>query len=233
MENKKIIISAEASYFTALVIMSFSVAMVAAADFGVSMIVAPAYILSLKFTFLTFGQAEYVVQGVLFIVFCILMKRVRLIYFGSFITGIIYGAMLDLWRTVVPQFNPALTAPGSMGLSVRVIYFIFGMVITSFAVALLFRTYIYPQVYDFFVKGVSEKYRIDRNKFKIAFDICCLVVSCAFTLLLFGKFMGVGVGTIIMTIFNGALIGAIGKFLDKRVSFLPTFPAFERRFSID
>ena len=44
------------------------------------MIVAPAYILSLKFEFLTFGQWEYVLQSLLFIVFCIIKRKVKLIY---------------------------------------------------------------------------------------------------------------------------------------------------------
>ena len=41
-------------YLPSMIIMSLAVAMTAAADFGVSMIVAPAYILSLKIPFLTF-----------------------------------------------------------------------------------------------------------------------------------------------------------------------------------
>ena len=72
---KKIRIPSEAAYLFALVLMALSVAMTASADFGVSMIVAPAYILSLKVSFLTFGQSEYIVQALLFIVFCILVKK--------------------------------------------------------------------------------------------------------------------------------------------------------------
>lgn len=67
----------EPVYLAALVMLSLAVAMTAAADFGVSMIVAPAYILSLKFPFLTFGRAEYIIQALLFAVFCILMRRVK------------------------------------------------------------------------------------------------------------------------------------------------------------
>ena len=104
MENKKIKISSELVFLLATVILSFSVAMIATTDFGVSMIVAPAYILSQKFTFLTFGQSEYIIQAILFIVFCIAMKKVKLIYFCSFLSGIIYGAILDLWR-LIPIFN--------------------------------------------------------------------------------------------------------------------------------
>lgn len=113
----------EPVYLAALVMLSLAVAMTAAADFGVSMIVAPAYILSLKFPFLTFGRAEYIIQALLFAVFCILMRRIKPVYLFSFVTCIIYGFVLDAWRSVVPAFNPAVTAPGSFALPVRLLLF--------------------------------------------------------------------------------------------------------------
>ena len=66
---KKLRFSSELAYLIAIIMLAFSVCLATAADFGVSMIVAPAYILSMKFTFLTFGQWEYVTQGILFIIF--------------------------------------------------------------------------------------------------------------------------------------------------------------------
>ena len=92
---KKITFYSELVYVSSLVILSFAVSMISATDFGLSMIVSPAYILSLKFPVLTFGQAEYVVQGILFVLFCILLKKIRAVYFVSFGTGFVYGLMLD------------------------------------------------------------------------------------------------------------------------------------------
>ena len=196
------------------------------------MIVAPAYIVSQKLTFLTFGQCEYILQGVLFVAFCLLMKKVKAVYFSSFLTCIIYGAVLDLWRVVIPLFNPSITAPGSMELWLRILLFVIGELLTAFSIALCYRTYLYPQVYDFFVKGVSEKYGIDRNRLKTAFDVCCLLVACALTLLLFRKFVGIGVGTLIITAVNGVLIGMFGKLMDKHMTVKPLWPKLARVFEI-
>ncbi len=229
---KKIKISSELNYILAILILSLSVAMISCTDFGLSMIVAPAYILSQKLTFLTFGQSEYAVQGVLIVLFCILMRRVKPIYFTSFGTGLIYGAVLDLWRWVIPHFNPEITPPGSLPFPLRAVYFVVGMLMTSFSIAMFFRTYFYPQVYDFFVKGVSARYGLDRNKFKICYDASFLAISCAMSLILFRRFVGVGVGTLIMTACNGLLIGAFGKFLDRFFVFEPRFPKFSRYFDI-
>ncbi len=71
---KKIRVSNEGIYGAAVFVLSFATAMLAAADLGMSMVVAPAYIVSIKVSALTFGQAEYIVQGILFVVFCIVMK---------------------------------------------------------------------------------------------------------------------------------------------------------------
>ena len=68
MTNKKVKVSSEGAYLAAIVLLALAVAILSAADFGISMIVAPAYLLSMKLSVLSFGQAEYVIQAGLFIV---------------------------------------------------------------------------------------------------------------------------------------------------------------------
>ena len=220
---KKIRLHCETIYFIAILMLSFSVAMITTASFGVSMLVAPAYNLSQKVTFLTLGQCEYIIQGLLFFVLCIIMKKVKIIYFSSFLTCILYGALLDLWRVIIPVFNPAITPQGSMSMPIRIIFFAIGMLLTALSVALFYRTYLYPQVYDFFVKSISAKFGIDRTKLKRIFDAGCLLVACTMTLIFFQRFIGVGIVTLIMTIFNGILIGFVGRQLDEHFEFTPYF----------
>ena len=98
---KKLKFSQELAYIVSIIVLAFAVSLMSAADFGLSMIVAPAYILSQKISFLTFGQCEYLIQGVFFIVFCILMKKIKIQYFVSFLTCIIYGFFVDFWRMIV------------------------------------------------------------------------------------------------------------------------------------
>lgn len=232
MKNKRITIPSELTYFAAIILISFSVAMITATDFGVSMIVAPAYIVSLKLGFLTFGQCEYIVQGLLFAVFCIIVRKIKPVYFTSFLTGMIYGAALDLWRLIIPYFNPEITPPGSLPFPVRIVFFLIGMFLTSFSVALFFKTYLYPQVYDFFVKGISAKFNWNRTKFKIYFDVSCLAVSIIMTLVFFGGFKGIGIGTLIMTALNGVIIGMFSKLLDKFFEFKPLAENFSKKFDL-
>lgn len=232
MPPKKIKLPSEVMYFGAILTLSLAVAILAAADFGVSMVVAPAYITSLKFTALTFGQCEYILQGILFVAFCIAMRKVKLVYFSSFLSCLIYGAVLDLWRAVIPVLNPDITPPGSMSLPVRIAFFVTGMLLTALSVATFFNTYLYPQVYDFFVKGVSTRYRKNRTKFKRCFDASCLGVALLLTLLFFRSIKGIGVGTVIMTFLNGILIGVCSKFFEKHTEFVPLCKKFAVHFDL-
>ena len=222
----------EIFYLAAILILSFSSAMQTAADVGISMIIAPAYVVSQKLDFLTFGQSEYLVQGLVFIAFCIIMRSFRAVYLASFGTCVLYGAALDMWRSIIPAFNPAVTVPGSMPMPERIAMLCVGMVITGLAVALFFQTYLYPQVYDFFVREISKKYGIDRTKFKICFDTACLVTATVLSLLFFGRLVGVGVGTLVMTLLNGRIIGFFYKLIDKFCEIKPIFPKVNKLFEI-
>lgn len=211
----KIRVSHELVYILGAAILSLATAMLTAADFGLSVIVSPAYLVSVKTGFLTFGQAEYVVQGILFVLFCIIMRKIKLLYFGAFLSGIIYGFILDLWRTWIPHLNPDIYPTGTLPIQLRIVYFVVGFFINILGVTLYFKNRYYPQVYEFFVKGVSEKYHIELSKFKLAFDLAFLALSLILTLVMFHKIVAIGVGTLIMACCNGPLIGAYSRWFDK------------------
>ncbi len=229
---KKLTVHSETVYFFAIALLSFAVAMLTAANFGISMIVAPAYLLSLKTGFLSFGQAEYVIQAIIFVVFCIVMKKFKAVYLSSFLTCLIYGAVLDLWR-LIPIFNPNVTAPGSMAMPIRILMFIFGILFTSVSVALFFKTYLYPQVYDFFVKGVSGKFGIEISRFKTCFDLSCLIVGSAMSLIFFKKFVGISFGTLFIALINGTLIGFFKNVFDRFFIIKPFFKKFSTYFELE
>lgn len=229
---KKIKISSEVAYLIGVLLLAFAVAMITAADFGVSMIVAPALILSLKLDgILSFGVCEYIIQGILFIAMCIAAKKIKPIYFFSFFTTIFYGAALDLFR-LIPFFNPNVYPPESYNLSVRIIFFIVAELLTGLALAFAFKTYLYPQTNDFFVKCLSFKFNVNLTKFKLIYDYSFLFVAVLMTLILFGRFEGIGIGTIVLTIVNGPLIGFFTKFVNKCFEVTPRFKKIEKMFEM-
>ena len=227
----KICISSEITYLLAIILLALAVAILTSADFGISMIVAPAYLLSLKAGIITFGQAEYIIQSGVFLILCFVLRKFRPVYLMSFVTCLIYGAVLDLWR-LLPCFNPSATEPGSMALWIRIPMFLIGVLLTSFSVALFFKTYLYPQVYDFFVKAVSLKYGIKLSVFKTCVDLTLLLMSTVMTLCFFGKFVGLNWGTLVMATLNGTIIGFFSKQLDRFFDFKPFFKTFASYFKL-
>jgi len=198
----------------ALVLIAFAVSLAAKSGFGVSMVVAPAYVLHLKlaetFPWFSFGVSEFVVQFLLILAMIAITKTIRLKYVLTFGTAAIYGVILDFWRGIV-----GTDVPGSTGL--RIFYAACGIVICAFAIALMFRTSWPQEAYDMFVKDVSEHYGISTDKFKWGYDIASLLTAIALMLLLFHRFSFrmIGIGTLVTTVVNAPLIALFGKGIDK------------------
>lgn len=229
---KKITVPDEVVFLLSNALLALSVAMLTAADLGLSMIVAPAYLISEKIPFLTFGQSEYVVQFLLLIVMCLLLKKIKPLFLTAFGTCLLYGWMLDVWRTVVPLFNADIVAPGSMGWPLRIALFVIGIPLTAFSVALSLHTYLYPQVVDFFFKAVSDHYGIERGKFKQGFDLAFLLVSLVLSFAFFGRLVGIGVGTLVAAVCNGRLIGWFNRLIERHGNIHPLFPKLAKAFEV-
>lgn len=219
----------ELAYLLGLAALALGVSLMERADFGVSMVVAPAYLvyrrLSLVLPWFTFGMAEYSLQAVLLVGLCLLLRRFRLSYLCSFLTAVLYGFLLDGSMLLVTLL------PGS-GIVSRLLCYLAGMLICSVGVSLIFHTYIAPEVYELFVKEVSRKIGMEISRFKTRYDcVSCLVgVVLSFLFFGFGHFVGVRWGTILCALINGRLIGLCSRCLEGRFTFpdaLPWRPFFE------
>lgn len=226
---KKKVFYTEISYVLGIIILAFGAAFAEKAYFGMSMVVAPAYILHLKmyefFPWFTFGVAEYVFQGILVILTVLVMRKFKKSYLFSFVTAVIYGTVLDMAIGVISPLPDSKFA-------LRIIWYIFGTVFCAFAVSLFFHTYISPEAYELIVKEFSEKFGFDINKTKTVYDCCStlLGIVMSFTFFGFGVFEGVKFGAIICALVNGFLIGSFTKLLESRFEFKNRFP-FEKYFS--
>ena len=171
---KKKVFYTEISYALGLIIMAFAAAFTEKADFGMSMVVAPAYILHLKmsevFPRFTFGVAEYILQGFLVILTVIIMRRFKKSYLFSFVTAVLYGTLLDIAMNIIAPLPDSAIA-------VRIVWYIVGKVFCSLAVSLFFHTYISPEAYELIVKEIAEKFSFNINKVKTAYDCLSTLVG--------------------------------------------------------
>ena len=219
---KKRVFYTEISYILGLVIMAFAAAFTEKANFGMSMVVAPAYILHLKISeflpWFTFGVAEYVFQGLLIIITVLIMRKFKISYLFSFVTAVIYGTLLDGAMALI-SILPENT------FAIRILWYILGTVLCSFAVSLFFHTYISPEAYELIVKEIAQKFNFNINKVKTSYDCISVVLGIimSFSFFGFGVFKGVGVGTIFCALINGFLIGRFSKLLEKHFDFKNKF----------
>ena len=175
--------STELAYVFGIVFVARGVVLMEKADFGVSMVVAPAYLLyrwlSPSWSFVTFGMAEYCLQAVLLLAMCLLLRRFRVSYLFSFVTAVVYGFVLDafmLLGTMLPANSVWL----------RAIYYVLGMLFCAAGVSAMFHTYISSEAYELFVKEVSAHFGAGINRFKTGYDCVSCLIGVAMSFLAFG-----------------------------------------------
>ena len=141
----------EMAYIIGIVTLAFGTALMERADFGMSMVVAPAYLIYLKISdylnWFSFGMAEYCFQAFLIIVLVIILRGFKRKYLFSFITAFIYGNVLDVMMRAVALVS-------ANGIMPRVAFYVIGLVVCAVGVSLLFHTYISPEAYELFVKEI-------------------------------------------------------------------------------
>jgi uncharacterized membrane protein YczE len=213
----------EIAYVVGIVSLALGSAFMEKADLGMSMVVAPAYLLYLKFSqlypFVTFGMAEYTIQGCLLVVMVLVLRRFKVSYLFSFITAIIYGFTLDGCIALIACMDASVFA-------LRVIYYVIGLLLCAIGVAFIFHTYIAPEVYELFVKAVSAKTHIKISRFKTVYDCVSCLAGIIMSFLFFGlfHFRGVQIGTVICALVNGKTIGIISNFMEKHFEFVDILP---------
>ena len=219
---KKLTFYSELAYVFGIITLALGTALTERTNFGVSMVVAPAYILHLKlseiFPFFSFGMAEYTLQALILISMVIILRKAKLSYLFSFVTAVIYGFVLDTSISIVAllPFNSFIA---------NITYYVAGLLLCTLGISLLFHTYISPEAYELFVKEISAKHNIDIHKLKTIYDCVSCVISIILSFAFFGlwNFEGVKLGTIICALINGTLIGLWSKILEKKLVFKDKF----------
>ena len=224
---KKPVFYTEAAYAVGLLLLAFGTALTAYGDFGISMVVAPAYILHLKVSevlpFFSFGMAEYVLQAVVLALLAVLLRKFKAVWLLSFAAAVVYGLLLDgsmLLTALLPSDSVA----------VRPVAYVLGVLVCDVGISLLFRTYLPPEVYELFMKEIARKLGRPASTVKTLYDCVSMVAAVAMSLLFFGGIRGIGVGSVVCAFLNGALIRASSALFEKIYEFRDRFalrPRFE------
>jgi len=202
-----------AHWVVGLLLINLGVAFCTKSNLGLSMIGAPPYILHVwlrdSYPSFTQGTAEYFVEFVVLVIFCLIVRRFKPAYPLSFAAGVLSGFIIDGWLFVLGGNG----AYASLGM--RIASFVIGMTTTAAGIAFIFRTTLPKAVYETAVAEISDKYSLNINRVKQVFDYTMLAIALTLSFTLTGKLTGIGVGTVIITFANAPLINLFGKYIDK------------------
>lgn len=219
---KKPVFYSEIAWLVGMCLVAWGTALTAWADFGISMVVAPAYVLHLAMAniweWFSFGIGEYVLQAIVLVIMMILLRKVKLRYFLSFVVAIFYGIILDFGMAVT-----ATLLPDAADVTVRVVVYIAGDLAVCGGIALILRSYLPPEVYEMFVKEVAKRGNFPISTVKTLYDCASLLVAVLMSLALLGKIEGVGIATVICAFINGYIIGKSGQLIEKVWEFKDIF----------
>lgn len=224
---KKPVFYSEVAWLIGMFLVAWGTAFTAWADFGISMVVAPAYVLHLAMNniweWFSFGVGEYVLQAIVLVIMMFLLRKVKLRYFLSFVVAIFYGFILDLGMAATGSIMPH-----NVDAALRITVYVAGDLAVCFGIALILRSYLPPEVYEMFVKEVANKGHFKISTIKTFYDCASLLLAVVMSLSLLGKIEGVGIATVICAFVNGFLIGKSGALLDGFWEFRDIFPVREK-----
>ena len=208
----------ELAYLFGILALALGSACFVRADFGMSMVVAPSYLLHLKVSeflpFFTFGMAEYTFQAMLLVLLGLVLRKFKISFLFSFFTAVFYGFTLDGMMFLV-GFLPWT------GLGARLLFFAVGTALACFGVSMVFHTYLPPEAYELVVKEIAGKFKLNINRCKTMYDCssCLLAVVMSFVFYGFGHFEAFHWGTVVSALINGTIIGWVSGWLEKRYEF--------------
>lgn len=226
---KKPVMHRETAYVLAMLILSMGTAMMERANFGISMIVAPSYLLHLKISqtlpWFSFGVAEYCMQTLVLALLMLGMRRVKLAYFFAFISAMLSGLLLDMCMAI-------LSLIPFEGTVARLVYYLLGLYLGPLGVGLIIHSYVTPGAYESFVKELAPKFGIELGKFKTGYDLCSLLIGVilSFAFFGFGKFVGIRLGTVFCALVNGTLVAFNSRLVDKYFDFEDALPKLGKFF---
>jgi uncharacterized membrane protein YczE len=202
MLMKKPSLYTEFAFFLGLSLLAFGTALTSYGGLGMSMVVAPAYILHLFMSqflpWFSFGIAEYILQTFVLLILVLILRKVKLSFFLSFGATLLYGLVLDgsmKLTALLPAYIPLQFAA-----------YLTGAIISCSALALLFYSYFPPEAYELFSKELAAKLHKPVHKIVNYYNWGSLLLSLLLSLALLGEIKGIGIGTVACAFLYGFVI---------------------------
>ncbi len=208
--SKKEIFKRYTLFVISLFFSAMGVAVTKRGELGVSPISSVANVMSGKFDFLSLG-VWLILWNCLLILgqVIILRKDFKPIQLLQLPLSFLFGVFTDFGMMCISHIPVS-------GYAVRLALVALGIIILGFGVSLSVIANVIMNSGEAFVKALSDKTGIKFGNVKIGFDVICVVLSVALSLMLFeGSIVGTREGTVLTAVFTGMIVNFFVMRFDK------------------
>ena len=194
-------------FILGLIINSFGVAFITKSALGTSQISSIPYVLSLKFTNLSFGQTTFIFNMLFILIQLLILKKdFRPIQFLQIAANILFSSFIDVSMTLLSGLNPQTIPLRSLSLLV-------GCAILAVGISVEVAPDVIKVPGEGIVHAISRVSGMEFGKVKIRFDVTLIIIAIVLSFLFFQRLNGVGLGTIVSAILIGPMISFVNRHL--------------------
>ena len=194
-------------FILGLIINSFGVAFITKSALGASQISSIPYVLSLKFTNLSFGQTTFIFNMLFILIQLLILKKdFRPIQFLQIAANILFSSFIDVSMTLLTGLNPQ-TIP------LRTLSLLVGCAILAVGISVEVAPDVIKVPGEGIVHAMARVSGMEFGKVKIRFDVTLIIIAIVLSFLFFQRLNGVGLGTIVSAILIGPMISFVNRHL--------------------
>lgn len=194
-------------FILGLIINSFGVAFITKSALGTSQISSIPYVLSLKFTNLSFGQTTFIFNMLFILIQLLILKKdFRPIQFLQIAANILFSSFIDVSMTLLTGLNPQ-TIP------LRTLSLLVGCAILAVGISVEVAPDVIKVPGEGIVHAMARVSGMEFGKVKIRFDVTLIIIAIVLSFLFFQRLNGVGLGTIVSAILIGPMISFVNRHL--------------------
>lgn len=195
-----------------MAINSFGISFITKSALGTSQISSVPYVLSLKFSFFSFGVWSFLVNMLFILGQIVLLKReFKPIQFLQIPVNILFSWLIDVCMFFLGWLQPETFL-------VKLICLLIGCLILALGVTIE----ISPNVITVPGEGIVRAISIAVNRhspdirfgsIKVIFDVSLIVLAAILSFLFFGSLKGVGLGTVISALLVGRFVNLFSRWI--------------------
>lgn len=185
------------AYILSLAVLALGITLNTKTQLGVSCIVSVPFVVSQIFR-LPLGITTFVYYLLLILLQKLLLgKGFRSIQYLQIIASLVTSLFIQGWDMVLPLFQPVW---------LRVLMLIVAVVLTGIGASLSLAMDIVPNPADGLAHAVGKKLKRDVGLGKNVIDLASIAIAAALGLLLTGRILGIGIGTLCAMLLTGRVM---------------------------